>query len=50
MTTEYLVWEQAVLRVLEDAGEPLHYTEIGNRIAQKRSISIGFCMTTRRTH
>ena len=35
MTTENLVWEQAVLRVLEDAGEPLHYTEIGNRIVQK---------------
>ena len=36
MTTENLTWDQAVLRVLEEAGTPLHYTDVGSRVAQQQ--------------
>lgn len=35
MTTGTMTWEQAVLFVLQDAGEPLHYTAVGTRIARQ---------------
>ena len=36
MTTGNLSWQDAIIRVLEDAGEPLHYQDITNRIGQQR--------------
>lgn len=35
MTTPNLTWPQAVLTVLRDAQEPLHYTEIARRIIER---------------
>ena len=38
-----LTWEQASLRVLQEAREPLHYTEVGDRIAKQgltRSVGV----------
>lgn len=35
MSSGNLTWEQASLHVLKEAGEPLHYTEIGDRIAKQ---------------
>ena len=36
MTTENLTWDQAVLRVLEEARIPSHYTDVGSRVAQQQ--------------
>ena len=55
MTTENLTWDQAVLRVLEEARIPLHYTDVGSRVAQQQlTKSVGAnpaagAMTTLRT-
>ena len=35
MTSGNLTWDDAVIRVLQDAGKPLHYTEVGDRIAEQ---------------
>ena len=35
MTTGNLTWEQAVLRVLEEAGEPMHYRDVADIIVQQ---------------
>ena len=34
MSVGNLTWDQAAFHVLEEAGEPLHYTEVGDRIAK----------------
>jgi hypothetical protein len=44
MNTSNLTWTQAALRVLEEAGESLHYTEVGDRIAQQ-ALTKGFGAT-----
>ena len=35
MSVRNFTWEQAAFHVLEEAGEPLHYTEVGDRIAKQ---------------
>ena len=35
MASSNLSWQKAIFQVLEDAGEPLHYQEITNRIGQQ---------------
>lgn len=42
MTTGNLTWEQAAFRILQEAREPLHYRDIGDRIvAQNLTRSVG---------
>ena len=35
MTSSNLSWQEAIIRVLEGAGEPLHYQEVTNQIGQQ---------------
>ena len=39
MTTQNLSWRDAVLKVLREAGEPLHYGEVADRIMAQRLVN-----------
>ena len=50
MTTENLTWDQAVLRVLEEARIPLHYTDVGSRVAQQQPDEVRWRQPCRWSH